>query len=129
MEPKSESKLKEHIGFALLFLIILIAGIILISDKENPVKDNVQTQAEINTPKAETNEVKAATTETKPTRVNINTASIEDLDTLPGIGEVTAQKIIDYRTKKGRFKTIESIMDVSGIGEAKFGKIKNLISI
>jgi len=61
--------------------------------------------------------------------ININTATAEELDTLPGIGPSTAQKILDYRDENGPFAAIEDIMRVSGIGEAKFNKIKDLITI
>ena len=62
-------------------------------------------------------------------KVNINTANKEELDTLPGIGEATAGKIIDYRNKNGKFKTKEEIKEVSGIGESKYEQIKDLIEI
>ena len=61
--------------------------------------------------------------------ININTATIETLDALPGIGPSTAQKIIDHREENGLFTMIEDIMDVSGIGEAKFGQIEALITV
>lgn len=60
--------------------------------------------------------------------ININTATLEELDTLPGIGPSTAQKIIDHRNEHGPFPTIEAILDVAGIGPAKFDAIKALIS-
>ena len=60
--------------------------------------------------------------------VNINTATVDELDTLPGIGPTTAQKIVDYRTQHGPFSNIEDIMNVSGIGPATFDNIKNLIT-
>lgn len=61
--------------------------------------------------------------------VNINEATLDELDALPGIGPSTAQKILDYRDEYGRFNTIEELMNVSGIGEAKFGSVKDLITI
>ncbi len=61
--------------------------------------------------------------------ININSASLELLDTLPGIGPATAQSIIDYRTQVGYFESIEDIMSVTGIGEATFNEIKDLITI
>lgn len=61
--------------------------------------------------------------------ININTATMEALDSLPGIGPSTAEKIITYREEQGLFTTIEAIMDVSGIGEAKFGQIEALITV
>jgi competence protein ComEA len=62
-------------------------------------------------------------------RININTATPDQLDTLPGIGPAIAQRIIDYREKIGGFKRIEQITEVSGIGEATFAKIKDLITV
>lgn len=62
-------------------------------------------------------------------KININTATLEQLDKLPGIGEITAQKIIEYRSMHGPFPNIEAIMDVDGIGEGTFEEIKNYISI
>lgn len=61
--------------------------------------------------------------------VNINTGSSTELDTLPGIGPVTAGYIIDYRTKKGPFKRKEDLMKVSGISSSKYAKLKDLITI
>ena len=61
--------------------------------------------------------------------VDINTATIEQLDTLPEIGPITAQDIIDYRKKNGPFAKIEDILDVPGIGQVKFNKIKDLITV
>jgi len=61
--------------------------------------------------------------------VNINTATLEQLDTLPDIGPKTAQDILDYRSANGPFGSIEDIMDVPGIGPGKFDSIKALITI
>ncbi|MDR0943561.1 MAG: helix-hairpin-helix domain-containing protein [Ruminococcus sp.] len=61
--------------------------------------------------------------------ININTADIAELITLEGIGEVTAQAILDYRTVNGDFTAIEQIMEVKGIGPAKFEAIKEHITV
>lgn len=62
-------------------------------------------------------------------KVNINTASQEELDALPGIGPSIASKIIDYREQNGKFNSIEEIKEVSGIGDAKYDKIKDSITV
>lgn len=61
--------------------------------------------------------------------VNINTATAEELDTLPGIGPTTAQKIIAYRDLNGPFARIEDIVNVPGIGPSTFDEIKSLITV
>jgi competence protein ComEA len=60
--------------------------------------------------------------------VNINTASLSELDGLPGIGPTYAQRIIEYRNSKGGFKSSSDIVNVKGIGQATYAKIKGLIS-
>jgi len=62
-------------------------------------------------------------------KVNINTATATELDTLPGIGPAYAGRIIDYRTSKGGFKSPEEIMNVKGIGQKTYDKFKDRISI
>lgn len=62
-------------------------------------------------------------------KVNINTASSEELQTLKGVGESTAAKIIEYRTQNGPFEKIEDIMNIPGIKEAKFNSLKDYIYV
>ena len=62
-------------------------------------------------------------------KININTANITQLESISGIGESTANKIIQYRENNGKFKTIEEIKNVSGIGELKYEGIKNDICV
>ncbi len=88
-------------------------------------------QAEQSAPPSEG---KSGTVQTAPTQagnglVNINSATLEELDTLPGIGPVTAQKIIDFREANGPFASVEAIQDVAGIGPATFERLKDLITV
>lgn len=82
-----------------------------------------------NISKNTTETIKKDGTIIKSEKININTASQTELETLPGIGPSTALKIVNYRKEKGKFKNIEDIKNVSGIGESKFSKIKDLIKI
>jgi len=68
---------------------------------------------------------KAAST----TVVNINTASAAELDSLPGIGAKTAARIVEYRQKNGPFKKVEELMNVRGVGEKNFLKLKAQITV
>ena len=62
-------------------------------------------------------------------KISINAADAETLCTLPGIGMQTAEKIIQYRTQNGLFQTLEELMEVSGIGTAKYEKLRDLIRL
>lgn len=61
--------------------------------------------------------------------ININTASVQELEALPGIGPRLAQNIVDYRTEHGPFKSIEDIMNVDGIADVRFEQLKGLITV
>jgi len=63
------------------------------------------------------------------TVVNINTASASDLEALPGIGAKTATRIVDYRQKNGPFKKVEELMNVRGVGEKNFLKLKPQLTV
>lgn len=64
-----------------------------------------------------------------PGLINVNTASATELEALPGIGEVIAQRIVDYRTQNGPFASVDQLDDVSGIGEAILAEIRDLVSV
>jgi competence protein ComEA len=61
--------------------------------------------------------------------INLNTATVTQLETLPGIGARTAQAIVDHREKNGSFKKIEELMNIKGIGEKSFLKLKPMVTV
>lgn len=62
-------------------------------------------------------------------KVNINSASVSELKSLDGVGDATAQKIVDYRQNQGRFTKIEDLKNVSGIGDKKYRTLKDKICV
>ena len=106
--------------------IIDCAGASIIEDSSNDVDDNHDNVIE-NDIKEEVKEEQ--NTEQSDNKISINLGTKEELMTLNGIGESKALAIIAYREKNGSFKTLEDIMNVSGIGEAAFSKIKDYIKL
>ncbi len=118
-----KQKLYNHFGILLIFGIMVGTGFLLIKnsdEQKEPIKITEPTKEE---------QVKGATTTQVSAKININTATIEELDKLDGIGPATAQKIIDYRNQNGPFTIIEDIKNVKGIGDAKSEAIKEDISL
>lgn len=73
--------------------------------------------------------VQGAATPAGAGKVNINSADITALDSLPGIGPAMAKKILDHRTSKGQFDKLEGLMEVPGIGKSKFEKLKDKVCL
>lgn len=102
----------------------------IITDKEilfPDIKNDAVIEEETNTSNNESVKEESKTEEISI--VNINTASIEELDSLPGIGSSKAQNIIDYRNVNGKFGSIEEILNVNGIGTAIYEQIKTYITV
>ena len=78
-------------------------------------------------PNDEHSQNRAQLTLNKPALLNINTASTEELQTLPNIGETTAQRIVDYRTQHGNFTSVEALQNVKGIGAKTLEKLKPFV--
>jgi competence protein ComEA len=81
-------------------------------------------------PHAEAMAQRTSKTANKPAgMVDLNTANATELEALPGIGSSTAARIVEYRTKNGPFKKIEELMNVQGIGEKSFLKLRSQITV
>ena len=80
-----------------------------------------QTQAAQDTPRSVTASASAP--------LNLNAATVAQLEALPGIGRATAERIVEYRQKNGSFKKAEDLMNVRGIGEKNFLKLKPLVTV
>ncbi len=139
---------KNRIYIAVGLIIIILAGIgILLWQNQVNSKQNIgqndlqkendelknqlsalQNQSQ-NTGEPATNQSEVLTNAENSGKININSADLKTLDSLPGIGATRAQQIIDYREKNNGFKSIEEIKNISGIGDKTFEKIKDQISI
>jgi len=71
----------------------------------------------------------SADTFTAAGKLNLNTATAAELEELPGVGEKLAQRIVDYRTANGDFRTIEELKNVKGIGDGKFSAVADQITV
>lgn len=71
----------------------------------------------------------AGTASPVPAMVNINTADLAELDTLPGVGPATAQAIVDHRTQNGPFGSVDELLDVRGIGDAKLAEMRDRVAV
>ena len=101
---------------------------VTVTDEEKiiiPYKESATNQKE----STRINQLYKESTKTSSDKININTANIDELKTLSGIGQSTAEKIINYRKENSKFDKIEDIKNVSGIGDAKFNSIKDKIVV
>lgn len=92
----------------------------VVTDKSTDITNTTSVNTNLSTNKKSKTDIE---------KINLNKATQTELETLPGIGPSTAEKIIAYRKENGNFKNIEDIMNVNGIGESKYNKIKDLISV
>ena len=102
---------------------------ILSEDKKAKVTVNEKEEKNANLEQEQTNKKSQTEEEKKESKININTASLEELQKVPGIGPVIAQRILDYRKEVGRFLSLDELREVKGIGEKTFEKLKPYLTI
>ena len=102
--------MKRHGIGAQVVLALLLFGPVVLAQEQQP-------------PPAQ------ATRSSAATPVNLNTATVAQLETLPGVGPTLAARIIEHRQKNGGFKKIEELMNIKGVGEKNFLKLKPLVTV
>lgn len=118
------------IVFTLLFVVFV--GGFYVGRNINHVPVRVESGIKATTPSTTQSSDDQQTTAPSPgasLRVNINTATLSELTTVPGIGEVLAQRIIDYRTQHGDFKSVNDLLNVDGIGEKTLSNMIDYITV
>ena len=135
MEKKEKSTLESVVekhywrGVAFLIILILVGTGFWCLRYFNPALFLGKPDF-IATPNEESpNKISTESVEKKPRLLNINTATVEELQTLPSIGPQTASKIIQYRVEHGNYSSIEALTGVKGIGEKTLEKVKPYISV
>lgn len=110
----------------MLVATVFAIGLCLGTVPDNSFAADSKAEPTASTIKKEAKKADRKAEKKKPTSgsVDINTASREDLETLPGVGPVTAEAIVQYRKANGKFKTIDDLTGVKGIGEKTYAKIK-----
>ena len=111
--------------YILVFVLAILAGMLLRSVENNSFK--IVKNSTVYAPEGET--VSFAEDSDTEKKININTADIYELSRLSGIGEGLGERIVNFRTKNGKFEVIQDIMKVPGIGEKTFLEIKDYICV
>ena len=124
--------LKRLAAFVIPALALLACGVMLgifLMQTRTAGTISVQRAAPEEAAESTQTGVEEAADATADDRLDLNTATAEELQELPGIGEVIAQRIIDYRELCGRFLDPEQLMEVDGIGQAKYEKLRELVTV
>jgi competence protein ComEA len=123
---------------AIIFLVVilLIGSGVTLYKKYHPdfapellLKENRQIEKKIAEPPKVSLNPEDPDSKTSNKKINLNTATLQELDSLPGIGKELGKRILDYRESKGNFSSIEELQKIKGIGQKTFEKLKNLVTV
>lgn len=119
-----------------LIVILLIGSGVTLYKKYHPdfapellLKENRNTEKKVLEPAKSSNVPENISLKITDKKINLNRATLRELDSLPGIGEELGKRILAYRESKGNFSSIEELKKIKGIGQKTFEKLKNLVTI
>ncbi len=119
-----------------LIVILLIGSGVTLYKKYHPdfapellLKENRNTEKKVLEPAKSSNVPENISLKITDKKINLNRATLQELDSLPGIGEELGKRILAYRESKGNFSSIEELKKIKGIGQKTFEKLKNLVTI
>jgi comEA protein len=127
---------QEAKAIIFLIVILLIGSGVTLYKKYHPdfapellLKENRNTEKKVLEPAKSSNVPENISLKITDKKINFNRATLQELDSLPGIGEELGKRILVYRESKGNFSSIEELKKIKGIGQKTFEKLKNLVTI
>jgi len=127
---------QEAKAIIFLIVILLIGSGVTLYKKYHPdfapellLKENRHIEKKVLEPPKRSVTSENLETNTSNKKINLNTATLKELDSLPGIGKELGKRILDYRESKGNFSSIEELKKIKGIGQKTFEKLKDLVTI
>jgi comEA protein len=127
---------QESKAIIFLLMVLLIGSGVTIYKKYHPdfapellIEDNHPARKKVFEPVRSTAISENVDFKKTDKKINLNTATLSELESLPGIGPELGKRILDYREKKGNFSTIDELVNIRGIGPKTFEKLKNLITV